>query len=107
MARKPNPAPVRKRCRNCDQWFEINPQAPHKLFCGDACRKEFHRLGSTPRKVIAHVEARLPELVAAKFKLERAALEAIREEISEERATIANLVARFESARHQARGAAA
>ncbi len=84
----------------------MNPQAPHKLFCGDPCRKEYHRLGGSPRKLIDHVESRLPELVAKTFAAERGRLEAIREEILQSRDYMAELVARFETARHGS-GAAA
>ena len=34
----------RKRCANCGELFE--PTKPHKRFCKEACRKEFHHHGS-------------------------------------------------------------
>lgn len=89
----------RRECDNCGNWFDVNPQVPNKRFCKDACRKEFWHTGGQFRKVRRFAEKLLPELVAAGFGKQAAELQAIRDEIREERELIQGMVARFERAR--------
>lgn len=89
----------RHECDNCGNWFDVNPQVPNKRFCKDACRKEFWHTGGQFRKVRRFAEKLLPELVAVSFAKQLAQLEAVRDEIREERELIQGLVARFERTR--------
>ena len=91
----------RPRCPNCHRRFDLK-RATQK-FCGDNCRKEYHRYGGAVPKVRDAVLKQLPALIREEIARERAALDRLLIDAQGERRELQRLVVRAETARKAAR----